>query len=129
MGSITRLRGGQDMTAAAAVEKYLAHVGMTRSKRTRTAYALTLAKFTDEFGGLAVDGLDPDAVAEWFTGRWGDGSAAGWNANRAALTSAAEVVAEAAGHPVRTRTRSAGSAGGRCRRTGPGPWTGPRSRS
>lgn len=33
--------------------------------------------------------LDPDAVAEWFTGRWGKGSAQGWNANRSALISAA----------------------------------------
>jgi integrase len=30
-----------------------------------------------------------DAVAGWFTGRWGKGSAQGWNANRSALTSAA----------------------------------------
>jgi integrase len=89
MGSITKLRGGQDMTVAEAAGKYLAHVQATRSKRTKSAYELTLSKFTDVFGGLDVAALDPDAVAEWFAGRWGKGSAQGWNANRAALTSAA----------------------------------------
>lgn len=89
MGNVTRLRAGQDMTVADAADKYLAHVHATRSTRTWRAYGLTLGKFTGAFGELAVAALDPDAVAEWFTGRWGKGSAQGWNANRAALTSAA----------------------------------------
>jgi integrase len=88
MATVTRLRPSS-MTVGAACEKYLAHVGMTKSKRTRSAYALTLEKFTESFGALGVDQLDPDRVAEWFAGRWEAGSANGWNANRAALTSAA----------------------------------------
>jgi integrase/recombinase XerC/integrase/recombinase XerD len=78
------------MTVAGAVDKYLAHVYATKSARTWRAYGLTYQKFCDEFGEADVAGLDPDAVAEWFTSRWGKGSAQGWNANRAALTSAAE---------------------------------------
>ena len=89
MGNVTRLRAGQDMTVAGAADKYLAHVHATRSARTWRAYGLTLGKLTEAFGELGVAALDPDAVAEWFTGRWGKGSAQGWNANRAALTSAA----------------------------------------
>jgi integrase len=88
MASVTRLRAAS-MTVDAACAKYLTFVGMTKSKRTATAYALTLAKFTETFGSLGVDQLDPDQVAAWFEGRWGSGSAGGWNANRAALTSAA----------------------------------------
>jgi integrase len=88
MATVTRLRPAS-MTVGTACEKYLAHVGMTKSKRTATAYALTLEKFTEAFGDLDVAELDPDQLAAWFTGRWGSGSANGWNANRAALTSAA----------------------------------------
>jgi integrase len=86
--SVTRLRPA-GMTVEAAVDKYLAHVHAERSARTWRAYGLTFQKFCDEFGALAVNELDPDAVARWFTDRWGKGSAQGWNANRAALTSAA----------------------------------------
>jgi integrase len=88
MAAVSRLRPA-GMTLEAAVDKYLAHVHATKSARTWRAYGLTFQKFCDEFGALAVDELDLDAVAEWFTGRWGAGSAQGWNANRAALTSAA----------------------------------------
>lgn len=89
MSNVTRLRPGQDMTAADAAAKYLEHVRATKSARTWRAYGLTLAKFTEAFGEADVAALDPDAVAEWFTSRWGKGSAQGWNANRSALTSAA----------------------------------------
>ena len=88
MAAVSRLRQA-GMTVEAAVDKYLAHVHATKSARTWRAYGLTFRQFCGEFGALAVDELDPDAVAEWFTGRWGAGSAQGWNANRAALTSAA----------------------------------------
>lgn len=88
MAAVTRLRPA-GMIVEAAVDKYLAHVYATKSARTWRAYGLTFQKFCDEFGGLDVAGLDPDRVAEWFAGRWGKGSAQGWNANRSALTSAA----------------------------------------
>jgi integrase/recombinase XerC/integrase/recombinase XerD len=90
MGTVSRLpRGQQGMTVTDAVDKYLNHVHATKSTRTWRAYGLTFQKLCDQFGGLDVTALDPDAVAEWFTGRWGKGSAQGWNANRSALTSAA----------------------------------------
>jgi integrase len=89
MGTVSRLPGGQhEMTVTAAVDKYLNHVHATKSTRTWRAHGLTFQKFCDEFGSRDVGALDPDAVAGWFTGRWGQGSAQGWNANRAALTSA-----------------------------------------
>lgn len=89
MGTVSRLPRGQGMTVAAAVDKFLDHVHAAKTARTWRAYGLTFQKLCDQFGDLEVASLDPDAVAEWFTGRWGKGSAAGWNANRAALTSAA----------------------------------------
>ena len=88
-GNCERLRAGHEMTVAAAVDKYHDHVHDSGlSARTWQAYGVTFRQFCDEFGGLAVGELDPDAVAEWFTGRWGGGSEQGWNANRAALRSA-----------------------------------------
>jgi integrase len=89
MGTVSRLRAGREMTVAAAADKYLEHVRAAKSARTWNAYGLTVRQFCDQFGVQDVAGLDPDAVAAWFTGRWGDGSAQGWNANRAALTSMA----------------------------------------
>jgi integrase len=89
MGTVSKLPPGQGMTVTDAVDKYLSHVFATKSNRTWRAYGLTFQKFCDEFGGQDVAGLGPDAVAEWFAGRWGKGSAQGWNSNRAALTSAA----------------------------------------
>jgi integrase/recombinase XerC/integrase/recombinase XerD len=89
MGNVARLRDTAGMTVDAAADKYLAHVRATKSSRTWRAYGLTLRQFCDAFGSQDVAGLDPDTVAQWFTGRWADGSAQGWNANRAALTSAA----------------------------------------
>jgi integrase/recombinase XerC/integrase/recombinase XerD len=91
MGTVSRLpHGGQEgMTVTDAVDKYHEYVRNHKSNRTYQAYGLTFQKLIDEFGDLDVTALDPDAVAEWFTGRWGNGSAQGWNANRSALTSAA----------------------------------------
>jgi hypothetical protein len=80
---------GRRAWVAVSLDKYLDHVHATKSARTWRAYGLTFQKFCDKFGEQDVAGLDPDAVAEWFTGRWGQGSAQGWNANRSALTSAA----------------------------------------
>jgi integrase/recombinase XerC/integrase/recombinase XerD len=77
------------MTVQEACDKYMAHIGRAKTRRTAEAYQLTLSKFAEAFGGLDVAGLDPDAVGGWFAGRWGKGSAQGWNANRAALTGAA----------------------------------------
>jgi integrase/recombinase XerC/integrase/recombinase XerD len=89
MSNVARIRAGQPVTVTTAVDRYLDHVHATKSTRTWRAYGLTLQKLVDEFGGTDVAALDLDEMARWFTARWGDGSAQGWNANRAALTSAA----------------------------------------
>jgi integrase/recombinase XerC/integrase/recombinase XerD len=89
MGTVTRLRGSESMTVTEAADAFLAHYVATLAPKTQTAYRATLAAFTAGFGGADVYGLDPDAVAAWFRGKWGERAPQTWNANRAALRSAA----------------------------------------
>jgi integrase len=89
MGTVSRLRSSSQMTAAEAVDAFLAHYVADLAPKTRTAYSATLAAFTAEFGADDVRQLDPDAVAAWFRSRWGERSAPTWNQNRSALKSAA----------------------------------------
>jgi integrase len=88
MGTLTRLRGSQQMTVSEAAEAFLAHYVANLAAKTQAAYRATLAAFTAEFGEADVYQLDPDAVAAWFRSRWGERSAATWNQNRSALKSA-----------------------------------------
>ena len=100
MGTVTRLQAST-ITVQDACHKYLAALGADKLKRrTTAAYSLTLLgpppsarktqqSFCDVFGDLELCALDPDSIAAWFTGRWGQMSAQTWNANRAALRSAA----------------------------------------
>jgi integrase/recombinase XerC/integrase/recombinase XerD len=87
MGSVSRLRGSQQMTVSEAVEAFQAHYVANLAVKTQAAYRATLAAFTDGFGDADVYRLDPDAVAAWFRSRWGERSASTWNQNRSALTS------------------------------------------
>jgi integrase/recombinase XerC/integrase/recombinase XerD len=87
MGTVHKLRG-ERMTVREAVSAFMTHYVAGLAPKTRIAYGATLAAFTAEFGDADVYQLDPDAVAEWFRGRWGERSAATWNQNRSALKSA-----------------------------------------
>jgi integrase/recombinase XerC/integrase/recombinase XerD len=88
MGTLTRLRGSQQMTVSEACEAFLAHYVANLAVKTQAAYRATLAAFAAGFGGEDVYRLDPDAVAGWFRSKWGERSAATWNQNRSALKSA-----------------------------------------
>lgn len=88
MGTVRQLRS-QQMTVREAVDAFTIHYLAGLAAKTRTAYSATLEAFAAEFGGTDVYQLDPDAVAAWFRSRWGDRSPRTWNANRAALKSAA----------------------------------------
>jgi integrase len=87
MGTVHKLRA-DGMTVREAVDAFLAHYVANLAPKTRAAYGATLAAFTAEFGDAGAHQLDPDAVAAWFRGKWGERSAATWNANRSALKSA-----------------------------------------
>lgn len=90
MGTVTRLRtGAGGVTLGAAVAAYLATLSHTEAKGTRRVYSGPLRALAGRFGEDADPAsLDPDAVAEWFTGRWGERSAARWNVVLNALRSA-----------------------------------------
>jgi hypothetical protein len=86
-GTVHKLHESR-MTVSEAVEAFKAHYVADLAPKTRTAHTATLAAFTAEFGEADVCGLDPDAVAAWFRGKWGERSPATWNQNRSALKSA-----------------------------------------
>ena len=90
MGTVIKLKDTEeDMTVSDAVERFLAHVAVTRARKTARNYRITLGAFADVFGELDISDLDLDHVGQWFEKKWGQGSAQGWNRNRAALASAA----------------------------------------
>jgi integrase/recombinase XerC/integrase/recombinase XerD len=90
VGSVTQLRpgaGGLSLGAAAAA--YLATLDHPETAGTHRVYARPLGELSRQFGQDAdVASLDPHAVAEWFTGRWGDLAPSTWNTARTALASA-----------------------------------------
>ena len=89
MAAVTRLRPrGERMTVREAVDAFMTHYVADLAPKTQVAYRATLAAFTAEFGDGDVYQLDPEAVAAWFRGRWGERSPATWNQNRSALLSA-----------------------------------------
>jgi integrase len=90
MGTVTRLRPGSDgMTLAAAVDAYLTTLRHPEKAGTGRVYAGPLRALVTQFGEDADPGaLDPDALAEWFTGRWGERSPARWNGVLNAIRSA-----------------------------------------
>jgi integrase len=88
MGNVTRLRSSHRMTVSEASAAFLAHYVADLAPKTRTAYSATLAAFTAEFGEHDVYQLEPEAVAAWFRGKWGERSPQTWNQNRSALKSA-----------------------------------------
>jgi integrase/recombinase XerC/integrase/recombinase XerD len=98
------------MTLSGAVSAYLATLGHAETKGTRRVYSGPLGALAARFGeGTDPGQLDPAAVAEWFTGQWGERSAARWNGALNALQSASAYWAEqgwiAADPTVRLRRR------------------------
>jgi hypothetical protein len=62
------------------VDGYLATLRHPESAGTLRVYAGPLRALAARFGEDADPAaLDPQAVAEWFAGRWGERSAARWN--------------------------------------------------
>jgi integrase/recombinase XerC/integrase/recombinase XerD len=90
MGTITRLRPPAGVTLDAAADGYLATLRHPENAGTLRVYAGPLRALVARFGEDADPAmLDQQAVAEWFTGRWGGRSAARWNGALNALRSAA----------------------------------------
>ena len=91
MGTLHRLTPArEEVTLAAAVTAYLATLGHAESAGTRRVYSGPLRALVAEAGGdTPLEALSPDAVAEWFTARWGGRSRSRWNVALNALRSAA----------------------------------------
>lgn len=89
MGTVHKLSTSREaVTVMAAVTAYLRSIDHPEKRNTRRTYAVTLRLFEERFSGTAVEDLDPDEVAEWFTGRWADSSPSRWNGARSALRAA-----------------------------------------
>src|SRR5260370_13892710 len=89
MGTVHPLSAShQAVPLGHAAAAYLATLDHPESAGTRRVYASTLHALRAEFGrdsDVAV--LRGDAVAGWFTGKWGQSAPATWNRNRDALRS------------------------------------------
>jgi integrase len=95
VGAVARLRPGGGVTIGSAVSAYLATLDHPETQGTRRVYSGPLRALAARFGEDTGAGeLDPDAVAQWFTGRWGDRSASRWNGALNALRSAGAYWAE-----------------------------------
>jgi integrase len=111
MGTVTTLRAAApDVTLGAAVAAYLATLGHAESTGTRRVYSGPLRALAARFGEDADPaGLDPGAVAAWFTSQWGECSPTRWNGALNALRSAVAYWADqnwtAADPTVRLRRR------------------------
>jgi integrase len=90
MGSVTRLRSGAgEVTLGAAVAGYLATLAGPEARGTKRLYGGVLHALTARFGDDADPAeLDPDAVFQWVTERWGSRSAERWNTVIKALRAA-----------------------------------------
>ena len=96
MGTISRLQAGSaGVTLGGAADAYLATLRHDESAGTARVYGIPLRELAARFGEDSDPGqVDPAAVAEWFTGRWGERSPARWNVCLAALQSAGAYWAE-----------------------------------
>jgi hypothetical protein len=89
MGSVHALGAREAVTVAAAAGAYLTTLAGPESAGTRRVYSGVLAAFTAAFGEDSdVASVEPQAVAGWFAGRWGERSPARWNTALYALRSA-----------------------------------------
>ena len=90
MGTVRQLRETDAVRLADAVTAYLATIDHPESKGTHRTYTKVLGALRERFGDdTGVAELAPQAVAEWFTGRWSAAAPSTWNVSRAALRSAA----------------------------------------
>jgi integrase len=96
MGTIHKLSTGREsVTLGEAVSAYLATLSHAETAGTRRVYSGPLRALVARFGESApAAGLDPAAVAEWFTTQWGASSPSRWNVALNALRSAGAYWAE-----------------------------------
>lgn len=103
MGTITALHASTGPTLREASDAYLEWQQMisrdtSKGDGTVRKYRSILRELAREFGDDATPGdLDPEAVAAWFAGRWGELGASTYNVARAALHSAGSYWADTRG--------------------------------
>ena len=89
MGTLHRLPAGHQATLGEATSAYLATLAGAEQANTRRAYSGVLRRLGREFGtDSPVDGIEPEALAEWFTATWGERSPSTWNVSLDAIRSA-----------------------------------------
>ena len=89
MGTVRQLRQQAAVSLSEAIGAYLATIDHPESRGTHRVYSGMLAELAERFGpGAGVAELDPRAVAEWFSSRWGQASPSTWNVKRSALRAA-----------------------------------------
>lgn len=89
MGTVTAIAPRESATVAEASAAYLATLAGPESAGTRRAYSGVLRALAESLGpDTGVASLQPQAVAAWFTGRWGERSPPRWNTALGAVRSA-----------------------------------------
>jgi integrase len=90
MGAVRRISTTDQVTLAAAADRYLATLAGPGQKHTHRAYARVLRTAAEHFGADTIpDEIDRSEFARWSTTRWNDCSPATWNATLAPFRSAA----------------------------------------
>ena len=89
MGTVHQLARHETASLGSAIDAYLMTLAGPESAGTRRVYAGILRQLAAEYGADAdVAALQPDAVAAWFTSRWGQRSPSRWNVALDAVRSA-----------------------------------------
>lgn len=92
MGTVHRLTSAGDEAPplGEAIAAWLMTFAEEDRGNTVRAYGQTLGQLREEFGaGMALDEIDPDSFAIWFTDQWGSRSHATWNAALSRIRAAA----------------------------------------
>jgi integrase len=90
MGTVHKIRNpAQGVTLATARDAYLATLDHPEAKGTKRMYASVLNRLADRFGEAScLDGITPEALADWFGQQWGQSAPSTWNVALDAIRSA-----------------------------------------
>src|ERR1700744_5312429 len=95
MGTVHALAAQETVTITEASAAYLATLAGPESAGTRRVYSGVLRALAEDLGpDSEAAGLQPRAVADWFTSRWGERSPPRWNTALDALRSASRYWAD-----------------------------------
>src|SRR6266699_5119397 len=89
MGTVHQLARHEAASLGSAVDAYLMTLAGPESAGTRRVYSGILRQLAAEYGAdAAVTALQPEAIATWFSSRWGQRSPSRWNVALDAVRSA-----------------------------------------